>query len=149
MSRHNIQHTTDIDAPIDLVWKHLIDIDHWSWNKWTKLETKDEAHPGVKGTLKASFEGNDIWETYDFEFGAVDNRQHLLLWQGKVGPNGCLFSGCHSMQLEAVSPNRTRLIHQEHFGGLLPQMGLGLPYKKLDRNYRLMNEAFKEYVEAK
>jgi hypothetical protein len=34
------------------------------------------------------------------------------------------------------------------FSGLLPILGIGLPYKKLDRNYLLMNEALKAHVEA-
>jgi len=108
MSRWNISHTTEIDAPIDKVWSALIDIDDWHWNKWTRLEAS-EASTGTKGKLKASYEGDDQWETFDFEFGPVSEKEHLLSWQGSVGPKGSLFSGQHhSMQLEAIDKSHTR-----------------------------------------
>jgi hypothetical protein len=42
----------------------------------------------------------------------------------------------------------TKIEHKEVFSGLLPILGIGLPYKKLDRNYLLMNKALKAHVEA-
>lgn len=146
MSRHNISHETIINAPIANVWKALIAIDDWEWNDWTKLEAEKPSQ-GVKGTLLASYEGNGQWERFAFEFGPVSEKKHLLTWLGSVGPNGCLFSGHHTMQLEAIDDNHTKLLHQERFGGLLPFLGLGLPYKTLDRNYLLMNESLKNHVE--
>lgn len=52
------------------------------------------------------------------------------------------------MQLEKLSEGTTRLTHKEKFSGLLPLLGVGLPYKKLDSNYLKMNLALKEHVEA-
>lgn len=149
ISRHNIEHTTEIHAPIDKVWSELLKIDEWkTWNKWTILEAESAA-TGTSGKLKASFEGNDQWETYDFSFQDVDKEKHLLQWAGSVGPGGVLFHGCHHMRLEpGASPDVTRLEHKEVFRGVLPMLGVGLPYKKLDRNYLFMNEAFKQHVEA-
>jgi len=67
-----------------------------------------------------------------------------------VGPGGCLFSGYHTMRLEEVNEGgKTRLIHREVFRGVLVELGLGLPYDTLDRNYLRMNEALKECVERK
>jgi hypothetical protein len=146
-SRHNILHETIIDAPIDKVWEALVDVDDWKWNKWTRLESPAGAKKGQKGKLKASFEGDDTWETFDFNFEQVDDRRHLLEWQGSVA-GGLLFQGRHHMRLEVVGPNQTRLEHKEQFRGLLPALGLGLPYKTLDRNYLWMNEALKAHVEA-
>ena len=98
----------------------------------------------------ASYEGNDKWTEFDFQFGPVNESEHLLTWMGSVGPKGWVFSGYHTMQLEAtVNENETRLIHKEEFGGILPKLGLGLPYKTLDRNYLLMNESLKQCVEGK
>jgi hypothetical protein len=146
MSRHNISHETIIHAPTDKVWEELIAISDWEWNKWTKLKA-DKAAEGTKGTLLASYEGNDIWQNFDFEFGPVSESQYLLTWIGSVGPRGFLFSGHHTMQLEAINAKETRLIHREQFGGILPMLGLGLPYKTLKRNYLLMNKALKDTVE--
>ena len=53
------------------------------------------------------------------------------------------------MKLEILSENQTRLIHSEKFGGLLPALGLGLPYETLDKNYLLMNENLKKFVVTK
>lgn len=145
-SRFNIQHVTEIKAPIDKVSDQLLDIAHWDWNLWTKLDAL-EAKTGVNGKLKACYEGDDVaWETFDFTFGPVD--EYLLTWIGSVGPWGMLFHGYHTMKLEAIDAKTTRLTHTEVFAGLLPMLGLGLPYKKLDENYLKMNNAFKAHVEA-
>lgn len=141
-----IEHVTDIDAPVDVVWKALFDINDWEWNKWTRLEANSIPAEGVKGELKASYAGND---ECDFTFGEVSSKSYILQWLGSVGPSGCLFSGVHTMRLEIISEHQTRLIHSEKFGGLLPALGLGLPYETLEKNYLLMNERLKKFVEAK
>ena len=148
MSSHNISHETIINAPVDQVWKEVIAIEDWKWNRWTKLKAEAPTE-GTKGKLLASYEGDDKWKEFDFQFGRVSESEHLLTWMGSVGPRGCLFSGNHTMQLEVVDDSKTKLIHKEEFAGLLPKLGIGLPYKTLDRNYLLMNEALKEQVEAK
>ena len=163
MSRHNISHRTVINAPIDRVWSAVIDLQAWKeWNRWTTLEVVGEQDDtkkpstGAKGKLRASYKGDDKWETFDFTFGTVSNEDRVLTWTGKVGA-GLLFSGVHTMRLEQVraideldvmsSSSRTILIHEERFGGLLPRLGLGLPYKQLKRNYLEMNTSLKKYVE--
>lgn len=147
-SRWDIKHVTDIAAPIDQVWARLVNTDHWEWNRWTKLEAP-KVQTGTTGKLHACYNGNDEkWETFDFTFGPVVEDQHILTWFGSVGPRGSLFYGYHTMQLEKISEGTTRLTHQEKFSGLLPFLGVGLPYKQLDSNYLKMNEALKEHVEA-
>eukprot|EP00584_Thalassiosira_punctigera_P003008 CAMPEP_0172538854 /NCGR_PEP_ID=MMETSP1067-20121228/10169_1 /TAXON_ID=265564 ORGANISM="Thalassiosira punctigera, Strain Tpunct2005C2" /NCGR_SAMPLE_ID=MMETSP1067 /ASSEMBLY_ACC=CAM_ASM_000444 /LENGTH=148 /DNA_ID=CAMNT_0013324443 /DNA_START=125 /DNA_END=571 /DNA_ORIENTATION=- len=148
MSRFNISHETIINAPIDKVWKELISIDDWDWNRWTKLKAETPKE-GAEGKLLASYEGDGQWKEFDFQFGRVSESEHLLTWLGSVGPGGCLFSGHHTMRLEEASGGETRLIHREEFGGILAKLGLGLPYRTLDRNYLLMNESLKQCVEAK
>lgn len=155
----HILHITEINAPIDNVWDVLIDLPSWKeWNKWTLLEVvssekKEEnsstttIKDGDKGKLYASFEGDGKWDTYDCEFGTTSKELHLLTWKGNVGPGGCLFSGVHTMKLEKVTDDVTRLRHEEYFGGLLPMMNAGMPYQSVDRNYGLINAALKEYVE--
>jgi hypothetical protein len=88
------------------------------------------------------------WETFDFFFGEVSQENHSLTWKGTVMAGGVLFSGHHTMELEKLDDQTTRLIHKERFGGLLPMLNLGLPYKTLDRNYLLMNKALKAHVEG-
>lgn len=159
MSHRTISHTIEIDAPLEDVSKCLFDLNEWNeWNKWTLLATKDlkvAAKSGDPGILKACYEGNNQdWQTFDFVFGEIRNdstanqKDRLLTWQGSV-LGGCLFSGHHTIRLVTMGENKTKMIHTETFGGVLPAMRMGLPYNKLNRNYRLINEAFKAHVEAK
>jgi hypothetical protein len=160
MSRYSIRHETEIEAPIEFVWKALFDLDDWKhWNKWTLLSTRvpgTTPSEGVSGILKACYDGNDKnWQTFDLIFGEIlhgddERNKHcrLLTWRGSVA-GGCIFSGHHTMFLDRMSTTHTKLIHAEVFGGVLPILGFGLPYKKLDQNYLLMNESFKAYVEQK
>jgi hypothetical protein len=165
-SRWNIEHVTIIDAPMDKVWDALYDIDDWKWNAWTRLavvaahqqheqsssNNKNKPQENVKGKLQACYKGDDQqWETFDCVFGPVSVNDHLLTWIGSVGPGGCLFHGYHTMQLFAMedeSNSKTRLVHKEVFGGLLPALGVGLPYKQLKENYLKMNLALKNHVES-
>merc|ERR1712232_633527 len=129
----------------DEVWDALVDLEDWkNWNHWTLLETKEYPKEGVRGKLKACYEGDGIkFEVFDFNFGPVDKDKHVLTWFGSVGPGGSLFHGYHTLELEAVDKSTTRLIHKETFRGFLPFLGLGLPYKKLKGNYLKMNLALK------
>merc|ERR1719350_2662027 len=105
----------------------MIDTQDWSWNKWTRLDTKtDPPAAGLQGTLKACYEGDDNCQDFDFEFAEVDNQNHVLAWKGSVGCNGCLFNGYHQMRLEQVTADETKLTHTEEFGGLLPALKMGL-----------------------
>mmetsp|Transcript_34957 Transcript_34957/g.41741 ORF Transcript_34957/g.41741 Transcript_34957/m.41741 type:complete len:154 (-) Transcript_34957:231-692(-) len=149
MSRYNISHSTLIQAPLNEVWKELIAIDDWGWNRWTKLKAEEAPVEGARGKLLASYEGDGQYKEFDFVFGPVSESEHLLTWMGSVGPKGCVFSGYHTMRLEAITESETNLIHKEKFGGILPQLGLGLPYKTLNENYLLMNESLKKCVEEK
>ena len=49
MSRFNISHETIINVPVEEVWKELIAIDDWEWNKWTKLKADNPPREGVRG----------------------------------------------------------------------------------------------------
>jgi len=130
------------------VWKELIAIDDWTWNRWTKLKA-ESPQEGVRGKLLASYEGDEHWNEFDFQFGTVSESKYLLTWKGSVGPRGCLFSGYHTMELEPLNADETKLVHKEKFGGILPKLGVGLPYKTLRSNYLLMNEALKNHMETK
>jgi hypothetical protein len=174
-SRWNMEDVTIIDAPIDMVWDALYDIDDWKWNAWTRLavvganqqeqqqqqqqqsqaSTKNKPQENFKGKLLACYKGDDQqWEVFDCVFGPVSVDDHLLTWMGSVGPRGCLLHSYHTMQLFAMdgddnnNNNKTRLVHKEVFGGLLPALGVGLPYKQLNRNFLKMSVALKNHIES-
>jgi hypothetical protein len=99
--------------------------------------------------LKASFKGDDEWVEYDCILAEVNPKTHTLSWTGSLA-GGCLFSGSHTMRLEAVhidDSDWVRLTHTENFGGILPAVWLGMDYNQLNKNYLLMNTSFKSFIE--
>lgn len=152
MSKPNkqIKHVTDIKGNINNVWDALSDLNSWEWNKWTRLQV-DSIRDGAKGTMRASFKGDDEWVEYDFVLEEVNPNTHTLSWSGSVA-GGCLFSGFHTMRLESVrledsEDEWVRLTHTEMFGGILPALWLGLDYNVLNENYLLMNKSLKRFIE--
>eukprot|EP00732_Lithocolla_globosa_P006468 Lithocolla_globosa_v1_NODE_7539_length_933_cov_5.620729.p1 type:complete len:263 gc:universal NODE_7539_length_933_cov_5.620729:810-22(-) len=138
-----IKHEIDVDAPIEKVWETLTNLNEWDkWSKWTKFEMKSIS-PGVNGKMFMSFDGNDKWKSFDFTLREVDKENHLLRWGGGLGP---IFQGNHWFKLTS-NGDKTHVFHSEQFSGLAPALGKGMPYAKMDRNYRLINEKLKEYVE--
>lgn len=101
---------------------------------------------GQKGTLYASFDGDDKWGTYTTVLREVNHEEYFLNWGGGLG---CLFMANHWIQLTKTSESETHMDHFEDFSGPFPAMGIGMPFKKVARNYDLINQALKEKVEAK
>eukprot|EP00558_Chaetoceros_sp_UNC1202_P011722 CAMPEP_0197247620 /NCGR_PEP_ID=MMETSP1429-20130617/30074_1 /TAXON_ID=49237 /ORGANISM="Chaetoceros sp., Strain UNC1202" /LENGTH=149 /DNA_ID=CAMNT_0042708567 /DNA_START=32 /DNA_END=481 /DNA_ORIENTATION=- len=142
-----IRTSIEIDAPVKEVWSVVSDIQSFDkWSKWTKFDNVPDEPVGETTTLLASFDGNDEWKAYDCVFNAIDGNTYLLNWSGSV-PCG-LFHGNHTIQLKPIDENRTHVTHNEDFSGLLPALNLGMPYAKVERNYGLMNEALKKYIET-
>jgi hypothetical protein len=148
-----IEHITEIHAPIEKVWEALIDIDNWDWNKVFRLEA-DKVAAGLKGTLKVASEGKNgvEWESFECTFGdMMDPESYTLHWTGSVGVTGCLFRGNHIMKLEVIKKigcsSFTQLHHSEDFDGILPHLNLGYDYEQVNKNYLLVNEALKDFVE--
>lgn len=47
-------------------------------------------HEGAKGKLRACYEGDDKWVTFDFSFLEIDEATHTLRWGGKVAGKASL-----------------------------------------------------------
>mmetsp|Transcript_53991 Transcript_53991/g.96695 ORF Transcript_53991/g.96695 Transcript_53991/m.96695 type:complete len:153 (-) Transcript_53991:341-799(-) len=143
-----IRQEIDIDASIEDVWAVVSDLANWgSWSKWTWFEDV-ESKSGTTATLVVSFDGDEKLKRYaGTEIVAVDGEQFFLNWCGTV-PCG-LFHGNHWIQLIKVTESKTLVQHYEDFSGILPALGIGMPYKKVKRNYGLINKALKAKVEAK
>ncbi len=171
-SANFIEHVTEINVPIQVVWEALIDLENWDkWNKWFRLEPSpadvdngtdtgtgtDTAIgtvvTGTKVKVYSCFDGDDKeWNSFDCIFREVDRENNILSWFSNIGPDGCFFSACHTMRLEPISgegeeEGKTRLIHTEQFGGIMAMLLIWMIFKKLDRNYLLANESLKAFVE--
>lgn len=142
-----IRQDIEIDASITDVWAVVSDLGNWSsWSKWTWFEDV-ESRSGTTATLVVSFDGNEKLTRYaGTKIVAVDGENFFLNWRGTV-PCG-LFYGNHWIQLIKVTDNKTLVQHYEDFSGMLPALGIGMPYKKVERNYGLINNALKARVEA-
>jgi hypothetical protein len=150
MGNRKIEYITDIEAPIEDVWKVLIDVNDWSWNKWAAIEAGAPT-AGLKGHIRICVEGDGKkWETFPFEFVEVNRTEHVLSWTGpSYGPIGaCCFKGYHVMKLEKVSATTTRFVHSENLTGIVPLLFWGTSmFVNLDTAFRLQNEALKAHVE--
>eukprot|EP00282_Hemiselmis_andersenii_P023900 CAMPEP_0172020944 /NCGR_PEP_ID=MMETSP1041-20130122/13453_1 /TAXON_ID=464988 /ORGANISM="Hemiselmis andersenii, Strain CCMP439" /LENGTH=149 /DNA_ID=CAMNT_0012676245 /DNA_START=89 /DNA_END=538 /DNA_ORIENTATION=- len=143
----SVRHEVTINAPIAAVWKEVIDLPGWKkWSKWTVLEGMDTAQVGP-ATLQASFDGDGVWKKFACNIAEVDHASYLLRWTGKVA-GGCLFDGNHWMSFKETSPGVTTMYHCEDFNGMLPALGIGMPFKKVDANYLKMCQALKAHVEG-
>lgn len=141
---HELHTEIEIDAPPATVWRVLTDLARYpDWNPFItsaegtvavgeRLTNRLEPPGGTAMTFRPTV--TEVEEGGVFE------------WIGRLGVPG-LFDGRHRFELVAEG-DRTRLIHREHFGGVL----VPLMKKKLDTatrtGFEAMNAALKERVEA-
>jgi hypothetical protein len=133
-----------IDATPQRVWDVLTDFSAYpDWNPFirriagaategTRLEV--ELHPPggrgitIRPTVKAA------------------KPERELRWLGHLGIPG-LFDGEHAFRLEAIGDGRTRLVHEETFGGLLAPVVLNRVGEQTRQGFVAMNEALKTRAE--
>ncbi|GIL18140.1 MAG: hypothetical protein BroJett040_18910 [Oligoflexia bacterium] len=135
-----------IDSSPAVVWRELTDFSkHPEWNPFIKsisgnlvVGEKLRVHikpPHQNRGMKFSPRVLKLDATKEFSW-----KGHLLI------PG--LFDGEHFFRLEAVSPNRTRLVHGEKFTGLLVPLLKGM-LGDTKAGFELMNQALKTRAETK
>jgi hypothetical protein len=136
MKARIIETTIDIAAPVEHVWKTLIDFT--SFPEWSRfiLAIEGEAQPGTRLSVRLDDGGGAM--RMRPEVVACEERVELR-WRGVVGA-GFLFSGEHRFRLDAL-PGGTRLTHGEVFSGVL----VPLFWKTLNTRTR---QAFHEFNAA-
>jgi hypothetical protein len=112
-----VQTSIEIDAPPDVVWSVLVDVDSWSsWNTVTHHEA-GSLNLGDRPRLRL-----DPPEGRAYAFRptvTVREECRRLEWIGRTGVPG-VFDGRHRYELQpSHSPHRTRFIDAERFSGLL------------------------------
>ncbi|MEM7658031.1 MAG: SRPBCC domain-containing protein [Bacteroidota bacterium] len=134
-----------IQASTEKVWSLLTDRSAYpDWNPfiiaWTgelrvgekqqiKLLPDPEGKPfPISPRLKVKQEGQEI------------------AWLGHLGIPG-LFDGYHYFQLERVGEGQTRLIHGEHFSGILRRIVMAIVGENTRKGFEAMNQALKEKAE--
>ena len=135
----------EIDAPPDVVWEVLLEFD-----------TYPEWNPFVRAIEGVSVEGEQLKirlqppESRGVPFKpevlvAEENRR--LAWLGRLLVPFA-FDGYHEFRLEPIDGgDRTRLLQRETFrGALVPAL---LDEQRVERGFRLMNEAVRERAERR
>ncbi len=141
--RH-LETSITIDAPIQTVWKVLTDLEKYpSWNPFIQKSTgrltvgeriENEMHlPGQKP------------QTFRPKLLKVAANKELR-WLGSLGiPR--LFDGEHYFQLEAINNHQTRLVHGEHFRGILVGLIMRQIGEATKAGFVSMNLALKKEAE--
>ncbi len=141
-----IRTTTDIDAPVERVWKLLSDFERWGeWNP---------VIPSVRGRLEAG-------APVDIELALAGRRVPIkctllraeadreLRWRGpRSRLQRRMLSGEHYFLLEKVDDGHARFIHGERFRGILAPIVWPRLEPMLRRRYAQVNEAIKSRSES-
>jgi hypothetical protein len=113
--RHELRTEIDIDAPVDEVWAHLVDLSAYGdWNPFITSAT-GSAEVGRRLTLRMEPPGGRAMTFRPVVTEASHGK--VFEWLGRLGVPG-LFDGRHRFELTAT-PTGTRLVQREEFKGLL------------------------------
>ena len=139
-----IQTEIHIDDSPGEVWRVLTDFGAYpEWNPVVK-SVRGEPRVGARLEIFVQVPGGRGMK-FKPEVLRVETARELR-WIGSLPVPG-LFNGEHIFILEPAGEGRTRFLHGERFTGLLiPLMGGTLV--KVERGYKLMNEALKARVEG-
>jgi hypothetical protein len=134
--------TTEIAAPVEVVWAQLTDTAAFpSWNPFIREFAGDLA-VGAKLQVRIAppeSKGMTFRPTV-----TVVEEGHRLEWLGRVVLPG-IFDGRHSFTLEAT-PTGTRLTQAETFTGMLVPV-LASTLAKTEAGFAAMNEALRARAE--
>ena len=143
---HQLHTEIEIDAPTEIVWDVLIDLDHYvEWNPFI-VEAKGTPAVGERLTNRLQPPGG---KAMTFRPTVTEREEEgSFEWLGRLGLPG-VFDGRHRFELTQAGDGRTRVVHTEHFRGLLVR----LMKRSLDTNtlagFTAMNEALKARAEAR
>jgi hypothetical protein len=132
--------TTEIAAPVEVVWAQLTDTESFAqWNPFIQSLTGSLTE-GERLTVRITPPGGKAM-TFRPTVTVVEQGRRLE-WLGRLLMPG-LFDGRHSFTLEPTE-NGTRLTQEETFtGALVPVVGLA----KTEAGFRAMNEALRTRAE--
>ncbi|MEM8908134.1 MAG: SRPBCC domain-containing protein, partial [Bacteroidota bacterium] len=137
--------TIVINASAEQVWNKLTDFEHYAnWNPFI-VSSEGQALEGsyLTNTLQLEGQSPQIFRPQLIE---VRNQQ-TLHWLGHFWWKG-LFDGEHYFHLEALGHHQTRLIHGEHFSGLLVGLVWRWMKDRVKQGFVQMNEALKRQLEG-
>ena len=136
---------TDIDAPVDKVWKILTDFGNFP--KWNPLIPKIDGRAGSGEKLTISLR-TPVGAPIELQVTIVEfTKNKKLEWQGKSPFIEAILQGDHYFTLDRISETKTRFHHGEKFAGWLEVILSGVIIEYGTPLYSEMNLAFKKECE--
>ena len=140
----HLETSITIQAPVQQVWATLLDFQQYpEWNPFIR-SIKGDAVEGtyLENTLQLEGQKPQVFRP---EVLRVQQEKEFR-WRGKLFVKG-LFDGEHYFLLEAIDAQSTKLIHGEHFSGLLSGLIMRLIGDNTEKGFHAMNQALKERCE--
>ena len=143
--RHELHTQIDIHATPETVWNILTDLDQYpEWNPFivesrgdvalgNKLVNRMQPPDGKATTFKPTITAVDPTRTFE--------------WVGRLGVPG-VFDGRHRFELEPTPSGGTRVMHTEHFNGVLVRILRKTLDTQTSAGFEAMNTALKTRAEA-
>lgn len=139
----SIRTEVTIQAPASTVWAILMDFEQYpNWNPFISIQ--GEPRPGSRLENKITLEGraSQVFKPVVIEL----EPGRSFRWLGHLWVRG-LFDGEHYFELEPIGPQQTRLVHGEHFRGILRGPILRLIAGQTEQGFNNMNAALKALAE--
>ena len=143
--RHQIHTEITIEAAPEEVWSVLTDLDRYQeWNPFL-VSAEGDVAVGQRLVNRLQPPGGRA-QTFRPTITVVEPNR-AFEWLGRLGLPG-IFDGRHRFDLEPTDDGGTRLVHQEHFRGLLVPFMRRMLDGSTREGFELMNEALKSTVES-
>ncbi len=143
MGKEQITTEIVINAPVNKVWKQLTDFR--SYPKWNPFLIKATGELKLGNTISVTFKSNNEKTMVFTPVIKQLEKNKILQWKGMLLFSG-IFTGIHTFTLTKLAANKTKLIQQEKFHGVLVPM---FDFKSTLDGFNAMNKALKKRLEKK
>ncbi len=143
---HHLHTEIEIDAPTDVVWDILTDLDRYEdWNPFV-VRSSGAVALGERLTNRMQPPGGRAM-TFRPTVTEVEPGR-VFEWLGRLLVPG-LFDGRHRFELHPTSTGGTQLVHTEHFSGILVRPLKGSLDTGTLAGFEAFNRAIRERAEAR
>jgi hypothetical protein len=134
----------EIDAPAERVWRAISTFsDYPFWNPFIK-QISGQVQYDARLDVTVQPPGSS---SFSFIARVTEAEAYkALAWRGGLVVPG-LFTGTHSIRLERLPGDRTRVIHAESFTGLLVGLATSGILDRTEQGFHAMNRALKQLCE--
>jgi hypothetical protein len=139
-----IEHRIGVQAPAEVIWELLYDLEGWS--RWNPVYTRasGQVRIGQPLSMTMTLPGDAPREIQPVVLEWVPHEQLHL----KITAAGGLVRTVRYVEIEALSETGCIVSNGEIFGGLLGPTGARRMGGRIYKGFRLMNEALKAEAEA-